>query len=327
MSTEVFCWVLLAVSVLIFISLLGVGGKAGNALGGIFFGLMGANAYVFPFLLFFLTIFVMVNRGNRRAYVQTAAAAGLFIVVCGIMELMAENWHGSYELSDYFEVGSQYHAGGGVIGGAIAILFCPTIGVVGAYIVLIMAGFLLLALFTQKALFVTAGKKSHEAIKEKKEASRARREEEKARREEEKAQRRAEERRLREEEDEKRKTERRRAGKADAAAGAREDPDGLSASFFRRSGKNPSDGLSVSRDLFGETRKGALAKPEKRSVRRSAGKVVFGKLEGDVPGEENAPDTTFDKAAGKKRVVSSGSFLRMPALEETSEAEIGRAHV
>ena len=44
MNIEIFCWILLAVSVLIFISLFGIGGKIGNVLGGIFFGLMGTDA-------------------------------------------------------------------------------------------------------------------------------------------------------------------------------------------------------------------------------------------------------------------------------------------
>ena len=100
MNTEIFCWILLAVSVLIFISLFGIGGKIGNALGGIFFGLMGTNAYVFPFLLFFLTLYIMANRGSRRAYVQTASAAGLFVTVCGLLELMLVGWRESHSLNE-----------------------------------------------------------------------------------------------------------------------------------------------------------------------------------------------------------------------------------
>jgi len=333
LNTEIFCITLLAVSILIFISLLGIGGKVGNALGDIFFGLMGTNAYVFPFLLFFLTIFVMVNRGNRRAYIQTAALAGLFVIVCGLMELMLVGWRGSTDIVEYYEVGSQYHEGGGIIGGALEMFFCQSIGVAGAYIFLILAAVLMIALFTQKALFVSAGKKSREAFAEKREISRVRHEENKARREQEKELRRAEMARQREEEDKARdarlqklrEDQKKRFGEssklpelssqksadanvpaASSSSGRMEDPDGIAFGFFRKPAGKKDSGLSVSTDLFGET------KPSSGLLRRKGkpASVVFGKLEGDVPDEENAPVTTFDKDFQKSKVVSSGSLRK-----------------
>lgn len=309
MGTEAFCWILLGISVLIFISLLGLGGKAGSALGSIFFGLMGMNAYVFPFMLFFFTIFVMVNRGNRRAYIQTAAAAGLFVVVCGLMELMAEQWHGRYALADYYEVGAQYHQGGGVIGGALAILFCPTIGLAGAVIVLVMAAFLFLALLTQKTLFVNAGRKGKAALDEKRETSRVKREEDRARRQEEQELKRARQRREREEQDRIRKEKLSLLDQKEEEKKAKK--------------QKSSPDLTVTTDLFGEPKvRGGAGK---RGANGGKGKVIFGKLQGDVPDEENAPDTSFSGKKDKK-VVSSGNFRDVPApsSDEDTDDELFR---
>ena len=41
MNTEVLCWCLLAAAVLIFICVIGFGGKLGNAFGDLLFGIMG----------------------------------------------------------------------------------------------------------------------------------------------------------------------------------------------------------------------------------------------------------------------------------------------
>ena len=345
LNTEIFCWSLLAVSVLIFISLLGAGGRIGNALSGIFFGLMGTNAYAFPFLLFFLTIFVMVNRGNRRAYLQAAAWAGLFIVVCGLLELMIVGWHENHSIAEYYEVGLQYHAGGGAIGGALTMFFCPAIGIAGAYIFLILAAILFLALISQKALFVSASVKGRDALAGRKERSRARREENRVRREEKAELRRAELSRRRAEEDLQRKErleeEKRRqaelerqkkrfvetsklGGPGAAAEGPKdegfpeeaEDSDGLSLSFFR-SGRKKKDGLSVRTDLFGETKE--------TSKHPAAGSVRFSKLGGDIPDEEQAPDTSFDGRIKKKVSAASVSAGKSRSVLPEEPASAGAA--
>lgn len=318
MNIEIFCWILLAVSVLIFISLFGIGGKIGNVLGGIFFGLMGTNAYVFPFLLFFLTLYVMANRGSRRAYVQTASAAGLFVTVCGLLELMLVGWRESHSLNEYYEVGMQYHQGGGLIGGALENLFCPTIGVAGTYIVLIAATILFLALITQKTLFVSAGKWGRQTLDEQREVLAARREAERARRQEERAERRAEAIRLREEE--KKRFGEQSALKA-APEGSGEDPDGLSISFFvrQKAEGSRSSAEDAQKDLFGDVR--YADKKGKKDF------VVFGKLSGDVPDGRNAPVTSFEKDDLKAKTVSSGAlFRRSRKADAHQQAEASDAH-
>ena len=147
MNTEVLCWCLLAAAVLIFVCVVGFGGKLGDSFGDLLFGVMGTNAYVFPFLLFFLTIYMTINRGNHVAVVRTLSVIGLFCILCGVWQLLNYgDMAGTSGISDYFTLGKEYHAGGGVIGGALILFFTPTVGVVGTWAVLLIAIFLFLTI-------------------------------------------------------------------------------------------------------------------------------------------------------------------------------------
>ena len=47
-TEEVILWVILAISILLFISNFGIGGAIGNAVSSFFFGVFGLIAYIFP---------------------------------------------------------------------------------------------------------------------------------------------------------------------------------------------------------------------------------------------------------------------------------------
>lgn len=52
MESEIFLWIVLAVSVVLLISNFGVGGSVGNAISSFFFGLVGLVCYPLPIFLF-----------------------------------------------------------------------------------------------------------------------------------------------------------------------------------------------------------------------------------------------------------------------------------
>lgn len=183
MNAEIFCWVLLAVAVFLFISTIGYGGPLGSAAADLIFGLLGTNAYVFPFMIFGLTIFMMANKGNTVAVIRTLSAAGLFLVMCAILQLLLIENTETHTLREYYQVGAEYHQGGGLVGGGIVSFFAPSVGIAGTWIVLLIAVFILTALITQKTLFLSAGKKGSETYAEAKEKTALLREEHRARRE------------------------------------------------------------------------------------------------------------------------------------------------
>ncbi len=339
MNTEILCWCLLGISVLMFICVIGFGGGIGNSFGDLLFGIMGTNAYVFPFLVFFLTLYLMVTHGNTVALIRTFSLIALFCVMCGVWQLIGyANMTGS-SVADYFEVGQQYHTGGGAIGGALILFFQPTVGLVGTWAVFLISIFLFGALITQKALFVSTGIKGSEALEDR----RTRNEELRLEREE-----------LRLEREERRREERlARQKEAEARREQKEREEALSKStiqaspvFFSVLGKEDEATGSnkpvkqkkkkFTTDLFGDTKKSRWSKDEPPVL--TPDQVVFGtaKMSDETPGglvtnfssdraadpgqgleekaagEQSAPDglSTPPKAGKTKRTQGPSSTAR-----------------
>lgn len=297
MNTEILCWCLLGVSVLTFICVIGFGGGIGNAFGDLLFGVMGTNAYVFPFLVFFMTLYLMVNRSDRVARIRALSAAVLFCIFCGVLQLITYSDMAGTSVSDYFEVGQQYHTGGGAIGGALILFFRPTVGLVGTWVVFLIAIFIFGALITQKALFVDTGRKGTQALEER----RVRNEELRIEREE----RRREERELRLREAAARR-ERREREEAYATqmkdtpvfVSVLGDDDGAQARTKRLRKSKP----KFTTDMFGETRKSRRRREELPAL--TPDQVVFGTAKTD----SSSPDGIItDFTAGKEASKASPS--------------------
>lgn len=87
-TREVVLWVVVAVSILLFISNFGIGGTIGNAVSRFFFGLFGLIAYVFPIVLLTGTFFAVSNKGNTVAVVKIVAAVLFVTFLCMFIELL-----------------------------------------------------------------------------------------------------------------------------------------------------------------------------------------------------------------------------------------------
>lgn len=180
---EIFLWLMLAFSVFLFISFFGIGGFVGEAVSVFFFGCFGVLAYLLPFVLFFITAFLISNRKSHIAKIKAASAGGLYLVACGIMELLLLGYTQGHDLMEYYEAGAQYHTGGGLVGGAFVTFFCPAIGMVGAYTVLLLMAIICLVLITQRSLFAGVHKKSSTMYQNAREEKARRREAARMRRE------------------------------------------------------------------------------------------------------------------------------------------------
>lgn len=62
---------------------------------------------------------------------------------------MTEGYAESTTLAEYYKVSSQYHTGGGCIGGAICISTISAFGTVGAYVIIVLVILVCLILITQ----------------------------------------------------------------------------------------------------------------------------------------------------------------------------------
>lgn len=152
LQIEIILWAVLALAVLCFVSLLGFGGKLGEAVSGFISGMFGILAYLFPAGLFFLTAFLMANGKSHIARVKAAGAVLLFADLCAMMQLALVGYRSTYRMEEYYESGMVYHTGGGIVGGGICHLFGSVIGIVGTWIVLIALLIISLILITQRSL-------------------------------------------------------------------------------------------------------------------------------------------------------------------------------
>ncbi len=190
---EVILWIVLAVSVVLFVSNFGIGGKVGNALSGVLFGLFGLLAYFVPVFLFIGTVFVISNGKKRAAVVKVVAAVLFLCFLCFFLELLTGDKEDYSPLKSYM-YGSAEQAGGGFFGGLFAWLICPNFGRVSAYVIDIVMLVVTMVVMTERSAWrhvQKGGRRVYESAREGNERFREiqgqRREERKMRRMERKA--------------------------------------------------------------------------------------------------------------------------------------------
>ena len=148
-QTEIVLLVLMAASIILMVSCIGLGGSVGGSISKVLMGVMGLMAYVFPIVLFIMAAFLISNKGNVLAYKKTAAAAVLFLVFCGLAQLFTEGYAENTTLAEYYRISSEYHTGGGAVGGAICISTISAFGDIGAYVIIVLVILVCLILITQ----------------------------------------------------------------------------------------------------------------------------------------------------------------------------------
>ncbi|MEE1077673.1 MAG: DNA translocase FtsK, partial [Agathobacter sp.] len=67
---EIILWIIIAISLLLFISNFGVGGKVGDVVSRFSFGIFGLFAYIFPIALVVGSFFTVSNKQNRIAIIK-----------------------------------------------------------------------------------------------------------------------------------------------------------------------------------------------------------------------------------------------------------------
>ena len=182
-TEEVILWVILAVSILLFISNFGIGGAIGNAVSSFFFGVFGLIAYIFPVVLVIGTFFAASNKGNRIATVKIVAAVFFVLFLCMFIEIVrcgaeVAGAAGAYQYC------SVHKIGGGFLGGLLAGIFCPNFGLLGSYVIDVVAMIICLVLITERSALKGVQKGSRKVYETAKESNERHRELAEQRREE-----------------------------------------------------------------------------------------------------------------------------------------------
>jgi S-DNA-T family DNA segregation ATPase FtsK/SpoIIIE len=131
---EVILWIIVAVSLLLFISNFGVGGSIGDGVSGFLFGVFGLLAYLFPIALLVGSFFLVSNKGNTFAVLKIVSAVLLLLFLCLFLSLLSVN-----EIvpkpTAAFTASKASKSGGGFLGGLLCYILVPAFGKVGSYII------------------------------------------------------------------------------------------------------------------------------------------------------------------------------------------------
>lgn len=170
-ESEVALWILLAVSILLFISNFGVGGKIGNWASSLMFGLFGLMAYIFPVLMFIGLCFLISNKRNHFAIFKLIASILLFCAFCMFLQLIVQDktMASAEIISSAYQYSSEKEIGGGAFGGFFVWLCVPNFGVPGSYVIAIAVMLVSLVLITERSILrgmKRGGQKVYESARE-----------------------------------------------------------------------------------------------------------------------------------------------------------------
>ncbi len=169
LKKELVILVSLAVCILLFCSNLHWCGSFGEAIYRGLRGLFGIFGYLMPFYLFLAVCFLLSNEGSPRAVIRVLVSVLVLVVFCGLASLLAvSEFDSAVTLKDYYTQATG-SLSGGFFGGLCLKLLYPALGMVGAYVVLILLAMAGIVVTTQKSLLgplQKGGKKVYDTAKE-----------------------------------------------------------------------------------------------------------------------------------------------------------------
>lgn len=152
LSEDILLVAVFALSVFLFLSNLSLCGPVGALLRALQLGLFGTLGYIFPAALLFITLILVSNRRNPYVVYRMTAVIFMLIFLAGLLELIfGENFEDS-ALPEMYLSAAAGHPGGGLIGGALAMVLWTVIGKAGGIVVLLASVFVCLVFITEKPL-------------------------------------------------------------------------------------------------------------------------------------------------------------------------------
>lgn len=141
-----------AIVILLELSNFSLIGRFGNAISGFMFGIFGLFAYIVPILVFIAISFFIANVSSRNAMMKLGAAIVLFITLCTFIQLVYAGKDYGFRLTGVFNACSMDKNGGGMLGGLFAAILYSTIGIYGAFIVVVALILISMVIISEKSL-------------------------------------------------------------------------------------------------------------------------------------------------------------------------------
>ncbi len=167
-------------AVLMVLSYFGICGSFGSIVNTIVFGLFGIIGYVFPVLLFVVTLIAIANKHNRSVIKKILFFVGLIICVAALIEMIS-GYNDNLNVFEHFTHSDIDYTGkdpayGGFLGGILCCLLCPFMGKVASVIIMIVLAIIFFLLIAGRAIFTPLTQKGIEHHREHREQERLRRE-------------------------------------------------------------------------------------------------------------------------------------------------------
>lgn len=173
---EVYLWIFVAVSLLLFLSNFGICGIVGNTLRGVMLGVFGSMGYVFPIILVIVVGLMAYNEANILVVSKITGFLLFFIDGTLLFHLIAYGSDNDKYLH-YYKVGAANEFGGGFIGSVLGKTLHSLLGLTGAYIIAVVLLMISIVILTEKSIMSVIKKNGEKAYKSAKEEANNRREE------------------------------------------------------------------------------------------------------------------------------------------------------
>ena len=122
MGDEAAIIITFAVSLFLFLSNLGLCGPIGAALKAVQLGLFGVVGYLFPIVLSFVVAFILSNIDNPHATLRMSSALFMLVFLSALFQLFTAGGVQDMSLMDFYSEGAELGIGGGIVGGALAMV-------------------------------------------------------------------------------------------------------------------------------------------------------------------------------------------------------------
>lgn len=125
-ANEVVLLLVICLVILLFLSMIGVCGTAGDTISMPVFGLFGILGYLFPFVVAAGIFLLAANRFSGASKIKTAGLALTYLSACALFQIMdGRTGETSESLKVLYQDSVTRHVGGGAVGAAIVKLLEP----------------------------------------------------------------------------------------------------------------------------------------------------------------------------------------------------------
>ncbi len=161
------------IAVLLFIGILGIGGKFAEVCRFAMFSVFGLLAYAFPICVIGSILYLYIMKNNKMRIPKVVVFWVFFILLCMFFQLLTGGYDMSSAIVDIVKYSRENHMGGGFVGGILEVVLRPIFGLVGCFIIDSAAMIICLVFLTEISFVDAAIKGGEDVYKASKEKTRA----------------------------------------------------------------------------------------------------------------------------------------------------------